>query len=30
MISITTTFLMILAALGVGLLVGWIIWGDLI
>jgi hypothetical protein len=30
MISITTAFLMILAALGVGLLVGWIIWGDLV
>jgi hypothetical protein len=29
MISITTAFLMILAALGVGLLVGWIIWGNL-
>jgi hypothetical protein len=29
MISIATAFLMILAALGVGLLVGWIIWGDL-
>jgi predicted nucleic-acid-binding Zn-ribbon protein len=30
MISITTAFLMILAAVGVGLLVGWIIWGDLV
>jgi hypothetical protein len=30
MISITTAFLLILAAVGVGVLVGWIIWGDLI
>jgi hypothetical protein len=27
MISITAAFLMTLAAVGVGLLVGWIIWG---
>jgi hypothetical protein len=27
MISITTAFLFILAAVGLGLLVGWIIWG---
>ena len=30
MISITTVFLMTLAAVGLGLLVGWIIWGDLV
>jgi hypothetical protein len=27
MISVTTAFLFILAAVGLGLLVGWIIWG---
>ena len=30
MISFTTAFLFILAAVGLGLLVGWIIWGDLV